>query len=431
MATYINTSSAWFYEKESQVLFINEDTKKVGILTNAPQYELDVKGAIYANTYCNLPAFALSNQIYPVAVFGSNTSVFGSNAAVFGSNVSRDTSNLLNTNFQFSTNKIHTSNILACSNLQVYTSNVFGTNKKIDYNTWISGGPVYQEDNTLAIAGMTLGAIGILGLAGQQLLKQNGMGELLKNDVLDKLGGGDAETEDSVPDADDLTVHYNNITFSPLFTKRGKTEVGFNSNVYISTKAKLCGVFHDDLLVYDEGKTKRIVVGAETRTVYDFSNNTLYCDSVEANYDILTREVQSSNIITSNLTASSNVLASNWVIASNVLASNLYVSSNIITSNLTTSNLTTSNLISTNGMKTGNVTINSNGYFLNYQIPFDEYQVINRFGRYMGEIYLSQIVDIEALNLNKFKAGQIAFDDYKTNPVFEFNRTAFDEIWEF
>lgn len=412
MATYINTSSAWFYEKESEVLFINEDTKKVGILTNAPQYELDVKGAIYANTYCNLPAFALSNQIYPVAVFGSNTSVFGSNAAVFGSNVSRDTSNLLNTNFQFSTNKILTSNLLACSNLQVNSSNLLGTNKKIDYNTWISGGPVYQEDNTLAIAGMTLGAVGILGLAGQQLLKQNGMGELLKNDVLDKLGGGNGETEDSVPDADDLTVHYNNITFSPLFTKRGKTEVGFNSNVYISSKAKLCGIFHDDLLVYDSGKTKRIVVGAETRTVYDFSNNTLFCDSVEAVYDIFTSELQTSNIITSNLTATSNVIANHWLRTSNVLASNLYVSSNIITSNLTTSNLSTSNLISTNGIKMGNVTVNSNGYFLNYQVPFDEYQVINRFGQYRGDIYLSQIVDIDAIDLSRLKVGQFKLDEF-------------------
>jgi hypothetical protein len=425
MATYISTSSSWFYDKASEVLFINEEGKKVGILTDTPEVELDVRGALSATTYCNLPAFALSNQIYPVATFGSNTA--------------RDTSNLLNSNFSFTTNNIQTSKKLTCSNLDVSNtliringSNLIDTNKKIDYNTWIAGGPQFSNDNTLGVAGVVLGTVGIVSALGGTILKQSGMGDILKNEITDKLNGGDAETENSQPDDLDLKVHYNNITFSPLFTKVGKTEIGINSNLYISNKAKLCSITHDDLLVYDSGKTKRIVTNQEYKVVFDFSNQTLFCDSVEANYDILTRELQTSNIITSNIIATSNIITSN-IITSNLISSNIQTSNCIISNTLTTSNVATSNIQSINGFQTGNHTINSNGYFINYAQPYDEFQVINRFGRYLGDIYLAQIVDIESLNLNKLKAGEVALDNYtiNNNSLFETTMTAFDSVFDF
>jgi hypothetical protein len=109
MTTTIYSSSSWFYDRDSTTLFVNEDTQKVGINNDSPQYELQVDGTIYATTYSNLPSFAqhtlVSNEIYPIAKFGSNTSVYGSNVATWSSN-----------------NLVKNSNIVGVSNLS--TSNV-------------------------------------------------------------------------------------------------------------------------------------------------------------------------------------------------------------------------------------------------------------------------------------------------------------------
>jgi hypothetical protein len=423
MATYISTSSAWFYEKDSEVLFVNELDKKVGVLTDAPQYELDVRGTLYAETYCNLPAFALSNQIYPVAMFGSN--------------VARDTSNVLNSNFQFFSNKVQTSNILLCSNLEVNNtiikvngSNLVDTDKKIDYQKWVKNGPIYNQDDTLAVAGLTLGALGILGTAGT-LLTQNGLGPALQNNIQDLLGDGGGATEDDIPDGNDMYVHWNRITYPPFYTKRGKTEVAIQSNLYVSRKAKLCGIAHDDLVAYDSGREKRIVVGAETKVVYDFSNDTLFCDSVESTYDVLTRELQTSNIITSNV-SSCNIHTSNLIATSNITCSNIQTSNIIVSHDLTAYNTLLNNVEVVNGVKVGQFFVRSDGIWINYDDPLNAYKVIDAFGQYQGGIYLKQVLDIDAIDFNKFKAGTIALDEFtvNNNSLFEFDRTALDSIWD-
>jgi hypothetical protein len=141
MATTIYTSSSWYYDRDSEVLFINEDTHKVGINNNAPQYELQVDGNIYATGYCNLPAFAMSNDTYPTANFGSNLSVWSSNNMVLNSTIV-GVSNLSTSNVNLNT-------------LQRNGINVIGTDGKIDY-TWLKNAPQFSNDNTLAIAGLAL-----------------------------------------------------------------------------------------------------------------------------------------------------------------------------------------------------------------------------------------------------------------------------------
>jgi hypothetical protein len=151
MATIINTASAWYYDKASEVLFVNEDTHKVGINNDAPQYELQVDGNIYATGYRNLPSFALSNEIYPIAIFGSNNSVWSSNVATWSSNNLVKNSNIVGVS-NLSTSHVN------LNTLQKNGSNVIGLDGKIDYNTWIKNAPTYEQDDTLAIAGLTLGA---------------------------------------------------------------------------------------------------------------------------------------------------------------------------------------------------------------------------------------------------------------------------------
>ena len=48
MTTSIATATAWFYNRDSTTLYVNEDTHRVGINNSAPQYDLQVDGTIYA-----------------------------------------------------------------------------------------------------------------------------------------------------------------------------------------------------------------------------------------------------------------------------------------------------------------------------------------------------------------------------------------------
>lgn len=397
MATTIATSSSWYYDRDSEVLFVNEDTHKVGINNNAPQYELHVDGNVFATGYCNLPAFAMSNNIYPTAHFGSNLSVWTSNNMVFNSNIV-GVSNIATSNINLNT-------------LQRNGSNVIGTDGKIDY-TWLKNAPQFSNDNTLAIAGLTVGALGILGLAGQQLLKSDGLGSLLQDDILGKLGG-DEDVEDYIPEGDDIFIHYNNITFSPLFTKRGKSEVGLNSNLYMSDRAKLCSITHDDLIPYDSGKTKRIVTNPQYKVVYDFNTDKLTCDEILCLYDLNTQDITSSNLITSNLTTNYN----------------------LISSNLTASNIIVSSTFDASQVKVGNFYITPSGVFVgNPNNPFTSFQVIDSTGKYLGSIAKSQILDLEALNLQNLADGVISYNGFQsaTNPLFlepfQFNMNAVFEV---
>lgn len=414
MASTIYTSSSWYYDRSSEVLFINEDTHKVGINNNAPQYELHVDGNVFATGYCNLPAFAMSNNIYPTANFGSNLSVWSSNIASYSSN------NMVLNSTIVGVSNISTSNV-NLNTLQRNGINVIGTDGKIDY-TWLKNAPQFSNDNTLAIAGLLLGSLGILGLAGQQLLTNNGLGTLLQDDILKKLGG-DENVEDYIPEGDDIFIHYNNITFSPLFTKRGKSEVGLNSNLYMSDRAKLCSITHDDLLPYDSGKTKRIVANPQYKVVYDFATDKLTCDEILSLYEINTQDITASNIITSNLTTDFNLITSNLT------------ASNIITSNLTASNIIVSSTFDASQVKVGNFYITPSGVFVgNPSNPFTSFQVLDSVGNYKGSIAKSQINDLEALNLQNLADGVVSYNGFSssTNPLFlepfSFNMNSLFEV---
>ena len=137
MSTTIATSSSWYYDRESTTLFINEDTHRVGINNPAPQYDLQVDGTIYATTYSNLPSFAMSNDIYPVALYGSNTAWYASNVSTWSSN------NLVKNGNVVGVSNLSTSNI-NLNTLQRNGSNVIGTDGKIDY-TWLKNAPEFSK----------------------------------------------------------------------------------------------------------------------------------------------------------------------------------------------------------------------------------------------------------------------------------------------
>jgi hypothetical protein len=168
---------------------------------------------------------------------------------------------------------------------------------------------------------------------------------------------------------------------------------------YMSDRAKLCSITHDDLIPYDGGKTKRIVVNPQFKVVYDFETDKLTCDEILCLYDINTQDITASNIITSNLTTDFN----------------------LITSNLTASNIIVSSTFDAVQVKVGNFYITPSGVYVgNPSSPFTSFQVIDANGKYMGTINKEQVINTEALDFVAMGDGVVQYNGFQsaTNPLF-------------
>ena len=409
MATTIATSSSWFYDKSSEVLFVNEDTHKVGINNNAPQYELQVDGNIYATGYCNLPAFALSNQIYPIATYSSNTSYWGSNVAAWSSN------NLVKNSNVVGVSNLATSNVNLVT-LQRNGSNVIGTDAKIDYNTWIKNGPTYSNDNTLAIAGITLGALGVIGATGQ-ILSSTGAGQVLIDDLKNRVGNN--EIDDTYdPDqaaSENLKTHWNNVIFKPIYQNIGKKEVGFGSNIYIARNSSIYTIDPNNLIDYDSGRTRRInTASTGLTTIFDGVTSTLV-----SRYILCSSNASIGNILTAPTILTSNISTSN-ITSSNASFCNCYAS-NANAQNFFSSNASAEKFLSSS-VQVGNFFVTSSGIYVGDPInPLTSFLVIDNAGNYKGTIAKEQINNQEAMNLNTLCDGVIQYGGFQTatNPLFD------------
>lgn len=378
---------SWYYQRKSDVLFVDEDTKRVGIDNSNPSYELDVLGAINAVTYCNLPTFALSNNIYPLITSTTITSQYASNQipivssiAVYGSNTSTWASN----NLISTSNQITLSNLNLLQTLKFNNSNIIETDGKIDYTKWLKNAPSYTSNNTLGVAGIVLGATGILSSLGSSILKGDGkLGDTLFDDLTEKMGN-DATDDSYDPDTTDsnLKLHWNAILHPPIYQNKGSKEIGFGSNIYIENNSKIFGINKLELLEYDNGRYKRITTNPSTDKVfYDFSNETLYCKTIINEDDIY--------------------------------GSNVYIKY-IDTSNITSSNINASQV------KIGNYYQNSTGLYVgNPNNPFTSYQVLDENGNYKLSIQSSQVTGWEAIDTNKLKDGVLSWNGLNTSTTID------------
>lgn len=408
MATTIATSTSWFYDKSSEVLFVNEDTHKVGINNNAPQYELQVDGNIYATGYCNLPAFAMSNQIYPIATYSSNTSAWGSNVASYSSN-----------NMVKNSNVVGVSN-LATSNINLVTlqrngSNVIGTDAKIDYNTWIKNGPQFSNDNTLAIAGLTLGALGIVGAAGQ-ILSSTGAGQVLLDDLKNRVGNNEIDDtyDPDQAESENLKTHWNNVIFKPIYQNIGKKEIGIGSNLYIARNCSIYSIDPNNLIDYDSGRTRRInTASTGLTTIFDGVTSTLV-----SKYILCSCNVSIGSILTAPTILTSNITTSN-ITSSNASFSNCYAS-NANAQNFFSSNASAEKFLSSS-IQVGNFFVTADGIYVGNPInPLTSFLVIDSSGNYKGTIAKEQINNQEAFNLNQMADGVVNWGGFQTatNPLF-------------
>lgn len=384
---------SWYFQKPSDVLFVDEDVAKVGVLNSNPSYQLDVVGTVKADAYVGLPAFALSNNIYPMIINTSNTAYWSSNNLIPNGET------------------VTLSNLVVLSNISTQTisrngSNVLDTDGKIDYQKWLKNAPEYGDDGSLAVAGVVLGALGVLTGAGAVVLDQFGKtGPALLDDLKDRVGA-DALDDNYDPDEaenENLRTHWNNIIYKPLYQNIGKEEIGIGSNLYIARGSSIYSVNKSELVAYDAGRTRRIANNPGTiRTIYDTNTDSLVCKYVLA----------SSNVNVGNITATkalqtSNITCSNVTAHSYVQSSNITAYSNMATSNLTASNVQVGNFyVTAAGMYAGNPTD---------LLPAT--QIVDANGYYTGTIRKEQITNLETISLNKLGDGVLEWLGFQSTPT--------------
>lgn len=331
----------------------------------------------------NSKAIATSNTAYPtsnIAYPMSNVAYRTSNIAYPTSNIAYPMSSDLYGAFAFSTTSTHilkptmiSTGVLQCSNLNVNNtlirvngSNLVDTDKKIDYNTWIKGGPAFSNDNTLAIAALTLAgatAAATLVAAGRQILDNAGN---FAPDALDEIKDMfDPDAANNSGQDKKIPVNWKAVTNRCLYNNNGSEQVAFGDDLFVSSTKKLKGINPSSLstTIDMDGQTiKYIETAPTTYTVFDFNTKELFANKATCATSVTAPKVQVGNFF--------------------ILESGIYV---------------------------GDPVTN----------PFGAQLVIDTNGLYKGTISKTQITDTEAFSMQALADGTLFWNGYGStmNPL--------------
>lgn len=359
---------------------------------------------------------AHSNSIFPMASFASNLSVWDSNAiatasnsvwpvvtyssntSTYSSNTSTNTSNLFASTFSSTTAALSNlrpnlvSQVVTASNLnitgsviRVNGSNLVDVDTKIDYSKFIKNGPVYSQDNTLAAAGITLGAAGLVSSLGGQLLNNNGqLGASVLSDIGQKLGEEVAdEAWDPSESESNIQIHWNTVLYPPIHKNLNSQDVAFSSNVYVNSNAKLYNIRSSDLVKVDGGRFKRIATNPSRNLVIDFAER-----------DFFGRNFYGDNVTASNSITCNNLLTD--VVTAPTVASSNVTGTNVVTMNMTCSNVSSESLwLGEGGLWTQDPNTN----------PLTAVNIIDAQGFYRNTVSKDQVLGNESLDWGKLNDG--------------------------
>lgn len=327
-----------------------------------------------------------SNVLFPQVSYASITATHSSN--VFHSSFSVASTSTSNLRGNFVSPGITCSNLdITQGVIRIGGSNFVGIDKKVDYNTWIKGGPVFNSnDDTLAIAGLTVGAAGLASALAGQLLSQTGqIGPSIASDIAQRLGE-EALEENYDPDESDsnIKVHWNSITYKPFHQNPGFLDIGFGSNVYVNSNASLYSIRSSDLSKIDGGRFKRIAGTPSVRKVIDFAERKFFGTDFSA----------------CNFSASNNVTSSDF------LGQTATITNTLATSNLQATNVFATSSIQAPKYKTNGLVLTDDGLYSGEGMFAT--QVINPQGFYQGTISASQVINTESLDFTKLTDGIVS-----------------------
>ncbi len=370
-----STNQDYYFKKDSDVLFVDEENEAVGILNSNPQYTLDVNGSI-RTTYITV------ENVYVDTIEGNNayiSTIGGDNATIDDINCVRLTA---------------TSNIIAGSNLAIL-------------NTYVNRECPIQNNGTLF--GFSLGNGGWIDPSWiktntdwEEALNAiwNGLQSgwdlfQLVRSIFDEEGKLADELKEALDDAFDeglLKVPWGSVKQKPIFVGELTKNVAIAGELYLS----------------------------QSKNIYSVNENNYSSANPDGNLDLTTSAGRVKLIDVGSNEAWLKVIHS-----SNIDTSNLLVNDVIVTSNLQSPSINANEVISASvkvdgTLQVGDYYVNSSGIYKGNPInPLTSQLIINNSGLYVGSVAKSQITDLEGFSLNALTDGTLFWNGYgsTTNPL--------------
>lgn len=366
------TNQNWFFEKTSDVLFVDEDNEAVGILNSNPSYTLDVNGTI--NTSNLLTINTITDYIE-----GSNAII----STIEGDNAMIDFINCVRLH---ATSNVSASNLISQSNLKLL-------------NTWISD--ECPKPNNGSLFGFALGG----GFIDPSWLKvDNDWGQFLDSawnalqsgydlfqlvrSIFDEEGKLADELKEALDDAFDeglLKVPWGSVKQKPIFVGELTKNVAIAGELYLS----------------------------QSKNIYSVNENNYSSANPDGNLDLTTSAGR-----IKILDVGSNEAWLKLIHSSNIDTSNLLVNDVIVTSNLQSPSINANEIISAsvkvdNQLRVGDFYVRDDGIYRgDPSFPLTSQLVIDAQGNYKGTIPKSQITDLEGFSLNALTDGTLAWAGY-------------------
>lgn len=361
----------YYFQKSSDVLFIDEDVKRVGVLNETPQYTLDVDGTINTSNILGINA-SLSNIQADLVVV--DTIVAGSNLSEFVQADNAVIENVECVNIQASSNVVIGSNIAL---LNTFINRECPIPSQGSVMGWsLGGGWIHSSwirvDNDFGafVEGLlNLGQTGYdIFQAIQRVFDPDGkLGDGLKDELQDALDGGDSN------DLKKIFVDWGNVKAKPLYADKTTKDVAIKGNLYLN----------------------------EAQSIY----------SVNSSYLTLGNNLNLELISTFNADKILDV-GTKHAYLNDVTTSNIIVTSNLQSTEINANEIIT-NTLSGNSVRVGDFYLNDNGIYRgDPNNPLASVLIIGSDGLYKSTIDKGQITDLESFSLNAISDGTLIWTGY-------------------
>jgi hypothetical protein len=366
----------YYFEKQSDVLFVDEEAQAVGILNPSPIYTLDVNGTINSSNIISI------NHV--------SDYIEGSNAII--NTIEGDNANIDNINcLRVSACNVTACNLVSLSNLKLLNTFIsdqcpvpsegslfgFSLGGGVIDPSWIKTDDDFAE---------TLNSLWNLAQSGYDLFN-------LAQNVLDpssELGEGLKEAINKALSNGSLRVPWGSVNYKPIYGSP-QNNIGIDGNVYMNETKAIYSLPAINITTINDGFNVNVITTSGAEKVLDFN----------------TREAFLKQLTSSNITCS------------NLSASNVIIKSNVDVPRITASNTITSNASIIDTLRIGDYYIKPNGIYVgNPAFPLTSQLVIDSQGNYKGTIDRNQITNLEAFNLSALGDGQLLFGNFgQTNAL--------------
>lgn len=429
----VASAQGWFFDKTSDVLYVNEYTKKIGVNQSQPSYTLDVKGDVHSSNVLStniISVNALIDSIMTSNIVCSDieTDLIHSTTTISSCNISQSNFNEYLEADLGVINDIHCSSLVAYSNIHCMSNVVVGSNLAL-LNTylnspcpypgeanyfgfndqgWIHSSWIHTDPDMMEL----LGKLWDIGAAGWDIfdavkdvytyLNPTSASGALADDMKNALNDA-LDQIDENPASNQLSVSFWNLNNRP-FVATTNYDLGVKGDMFIN-EAKSIYSLNGSYFVpnYKNNQTLASTIGKDL--ILNVGSKEAFLNSLQIGSNILLN-MNSNNVILKNFTLSSNA-----IINSN--ASLTFNSNSILIDTLNTSNITSSN-VSSQKVKVGNFTIATDGVYVFYDDVLQKQKIIDTNGKYLSTITKSQITDLEALNINALTDGVLQWTPYSS-----------------